>query len=183
MSIVRSFVIAALSTVALVAPAAAQKTVQTKVGGGGSPHVTTSWVLGGANVSISYGRPSLKGRAEAMLMPIGQPWRTGADEATVITSDKPLRFGDVTLPAGSHTIFTQPGETSWTLILGKLEKEGQWGTPYLPKLEIGRAPMKLGKAAMPVELVTYSIDNVGSTHVLRIEWGTKSATIPFTVGG
>jgi len=42
--------------------------------------------------------------------------------------------------------------------------------------------MKLSKAATPVEQVTYSIDHVGSTHVLRIEWGTKSATIPFTIG-
>lgn len=183
MSIVRSLVIAALSTTAFVVPASAQKTVETKVGGGGSPHVTTTWTVEGANISIAYGRPSLKGRPEATMMPVGQPWRTGADEATVITSDKPLRFGDVTLPAGSHTIFTQPGETSWTLILGKLEKAGQWGTPYLPKLEIGRAPMKLGKAAMRAEQVTYSIDNLGTMHVLRIEWGTKSATIPFTVGG
>lgn len=159
----------------------AQKTVQTGVGGGGSPHVTTSWTIDGANISISYGRPSLKGRSEAQLMPVGKPWRTGADEATVITSDKPLTFGTIKLPAGSHTIFTEPGDTEWKLILGKLEKKGQWGTPYLPSLEIGRAPMKLGKTSAPVEQVTYSIDTQGKTHTLRIEWGTKSATIPFTI--
>jgi hypothetical protein len=183
MSLTRSFTAAAIAAVTLVTAASAQKTVQTHVGGGGSPHVTTSWTISGANVSISYGRPSLKGRNESTLMPVGQPWRTGADEATVITSDKPLKFGTITLPAGSHTIFTEPGAGEWKLILGKLEKDKQWGTPYLPNLEIGRVPMKLSKTAAPVEQVTYSIDNVGSTHVLRIEWGTKSATVPFTIGG
>ena len=182
MSLVRSFAVASLAATTFAASAFAQKTVQTGVGQGGSPHATTSWTIEGANISISYGRPFLKGRAEATLMPVGQPWRTGADEATVIKSDKPLAFGTVKLPAGTHTIFTQPGEADWQLILGKLEKEGQWGTPYNAALEIARAPMKLGKAASPAEQVTYSIDHVGSTHVLRIEWGTKSATIPFTIG-
>jgi hypothetical protein len=182
MSLVRSFLIASVAATAIAGTSAAQKTVQTGVGGGGSPHVTTTWTVDGANISISYGRPSLKRRSEAQMMPVGEPWRTGADEATVIKSDKPLRFGDVKLPAGSHTIFTQPGDKAWQLILGKLDKPGQWGTPYLPEFEIGRAPMKLSKAATPVEQVTYSIDHVGSTHVLRIEWGTKSATIPFTIG-
>jgi hypothetical protein len=180
---VRSLMTAAVAVTSFVSVASAQKTVQTHVGGGGTPHFTTSWSFAGANISIAYGGPSLKGRAEDKLMPVGQPWRTGADEATVITSDKPLKFGNVTLPAGSHTIFTEPGATEWKLILGKLEKTGQWGTPYLPQLEIGRVPMKLSKTASPVERVTYSIDHVGATHVLRIEWGSKSATVPFTIGG
>jgi len=183
MSMIRSFVAAAAVAVTLTGTASAQKTVQTKVGDGGSPHVTSTWTIAGTTVAISYGRPSLKGRAESAMMPVGQPWRTGADEATVITSNKPLHFGSITLPAGSHTIFTEPGTDSWKLILGKLGKEGQWGTPYLPELEIGRVPMKLTKTASPVEQVTYSIDNVGATHVLRIEWGTKSAAVPFTIGG
>lgn len=173
----------AVATIAGTALAqGAPKTVQTGVGGGGSPHVTSTWTMDGATISISYGRPSLKGRAEDTLMPLGKPWRTGADEATIITSDKPLTFGSVTLPAGSHTINTQPGESEWQLILGKLDKPGQWGVPYLPALEIGRAPMKLGKANPPAEMVTYSIDHANGGHVLRIEWGTKSATIPFTIG-
>ncbi|HEY4303773.1 MAG TPA: DUF2911 domain-containing protein [Gemmatimonadaceae bacterium] len=182
MSIVRSFTTATLATMTFVSVAVAQKTVQTNVGGGGSPHVTSTWMVGGANISIAYGRPSLKGRPEDKMMPAGEPWRTGADEATVITSDKPLTFGTIKLPAGSHTIFTEPGTGEWKFIVGKLDKAGQWGTPYLPQFEIGRAPMKIGKASASAEQVTYSIDNVGSTHVLRIEWGTKSATIPFTIG-
>jgi len=160
----------------------AQKTTAVHPGGGGSPHVKSEWVIDGANISIEYGRPSIKGRPEATLMPLGQPWRTGADEATVLTTDKPLKFGSLVLPAGPHTINTQPGASAWQLIVGTLESPGQWGTPYKPELEKGRAPMRIGKAASPVELLTISIDDTAAGATLRIEWGTASATIPFTVG-
>lgn len=169
-----------LATAATVAGAQVTKTTGT--GGGGSPHVTTDWTIGTAHVSISYGRPSLKGRAESTMMPVGKPWRTGADEATVITTDKTLKFGAVTLAPGSYTINTEPGATSWQLILGKLGSPKQWGIPYKPELEIGRAPMKLGKTSAPVEQVTYSIDRTASGGILRIEWGTTSVTTPFTIG-
>jgi hypothetical protein len=167
---------------ATAASASAQTTTTTSKGGGGSPHVQTDWTVGSAHISISYGRPSLKGRAEATMMPIGKPWRTGADQATVITTDKPLTFGTVTLAPGSYTINTEPGTASWQLLLGKLGAPGQWGIPYKPELEIGRVPMKLDKLASPVEQVTYSIDTSATGGVLRIEWGTASASTPFTIG-
>jgi hypothetical protein len=163
---------------------AAQTTIQVHPGGGTppSPHVKTTWMIDGANISIEYGRPSLRGRADEGLMPVGRPWRTGADEATLLTTDKPLKFGALAVPAGTHTINTQPGATEWQLIIGKLNAPGQWGVPYQPALETGRAPMKLGAPSAPVETVTISIDDTPAGGTLRIEWGSKSATIPFTVG-
>src|SRR6266511_4355707 len=119
----------------------AQKTTALGTGSGGSPHVRTQWAVDGANISIEYGRPYLKGREEAKMMPPGTPWRTGADQATIITTDKALKFGTVSLAPGTYTINTQPG-AAWQLIFGRLEKPGQWGIPYNPKLEIGRTPMK-----------------------------------------
>ena len=167
----------------LTAPALhAQKTTQVHPGTAGSPHVRTEWTIDGAAISIEYGRPFLKGRPESQMMPNGQPWRTGADQATVITSNKPLKFGTVNLPAGTHTINTQPGDQGWQLILGRLEKPGQWGIPYNASLEIGRAPMTLGKTAAPVEQVTFSIADTPAGATLSLEWGTKKASIPFTVG-
>lgn len=162
----------------------AQKTTQVHPGKGGSPHVKSEWAVDGANISIVYGRPSLKGRSEAEVMPAGQPWRTGADEATIITTDKALKFGSLSLAPGSYTINTQPGASGWQLIAGKLgpKADKQWGIPYQKDLEIGRAPMKVGKTASPVEQLTISIDDTASGGTLRIEWGTTSATIPFTVG-
>lgn len=159
----------------------AQKTTEVHPGKGGSPHVKTTWTIDGANLSIEYGRPSVKGRPEAQLMPAGQPWRTGADEATLLTTDKPLKFGSLSVPAGTYTINTQPG-AEWQLILGKLGKPGQWGVPYNQSLEIGRAPMKAGKTGSAVEQLTIHIDDTPAGATLRVEWGTTSASIPFTVG-
>jgi len=162
----------------------AQTTTQLGTGGGGSPHVKTDWTIGTAHISISYGRPSLKGRAEATLMPTGRPWRTGADEATVLTTDRRLTFGSVALAPGSYTINTVPGAASWQLVLGKLGSPKQWGIPYKKELEIGRAAMVLGKTAAPVEQLTISIDaeRSGSGGLLRIEWGSTSAATMFTIG-
>lgn len=160
---------------------AAQKTTDVHPGKGGSPHVRTEWTIDGASISIEYGRPSLKGRPESQMMPEGKPWRTGADQATVLTTDKALKFGALSLPAGTYTLNTQPGAT-WELIVGKLGKPGQWGIPYNASLEIGRAPMKAGKTKAPVEQLTISIDDTAAGGTLRVEWGTTSATIPFTVG-
>ena len=92
---------------------AAQKMTELKVGKGGSPHVRSDWTIDGATISIEYGRPFLKGRSEAQLMPPGREWRTGADEATTLTTDKNLMFGSVHLTPGSYTLYTVPGATEW----------------------------------------------------------------------
>lgn len=159
-----------------------QKTTQVHPGKGGSPHVRSEWTIDGANISIEYGRPFIKDRPESQVMPSGKPWRTGADEATILTTDKPLKFGSVSLAAGTYTLNTQPGAPEWQLIFGKLAKPGQWGIPYNASLEIGRAPMKVGKTSSAVEQLTISVQDTAAGGVLRIEWGATSATIPFTVG-
>jgi Protein of unknown function (DUF2911) len=159
----------------------AQKTTQVHPGKGGSPHVKSEWTIDGANIVIEYGRPALKGRPEADMMPAGQPWRTGADEATVITSNKRLTFGKITLePNTPYTINTQPG-AEWQLIIGKLGKPGQGGIPYNASLELGRTPMTAGKTKQPVEQLTISVDDTPKGGALRVEWGTTSVTAPFTV--
>jgi hypothetical protein len=162
-------------------PLMAQTTKEVHPGKGGSPHVRSEWTIDGAHISIEYGRPHLKGRSESQMMPAGKPWRTGADEATVLTTDKSLKFGSLSLPAGTYTLNTQPGGNEWQLIVGKLAKPNQWGIPYNAGLEIGRAPMKVGKAAAPVEQLTISLEDTAGGGLLRVEWGTTSATIPFTI--
>src|SRR4029450_5674944 len=151
------FGMAATVMLAAAVSVAAQKTTEVHPGRGGSPHVRSEWTIDGANISVEYGRPSLKGRPEADLMPVGQPWRTGADEATVLKTDKPLKFGTLSLEPGTYTLNTQPGEKDWQWIVGKLAKPGQWGVPYNKALEIGRAPMSLHTAKTPAEQVTISV--------------------------
>lgn len=175
---------AAVLVIAAAGSVAAQKTTPVHAGKGGSPHVRTEWTIDGANISIEYGRPSLKGRPETApgFMEPGKPWRTGADEATVLKTDKPLKLGTLSLEPGTYTLNTEPGDKSWQLLVGKLGKPGQWGIPYNASLEIGRAPMTLQPAKTPMEQVTISIDDTPKGGTLKVEWGTKVATIPFTVG-
>lgn len=172
------FAIAALCC-AIAATVTAQKTTETHKGGGGSPHVRSEWTIKGAHISIEYGRPYLKGRSETELMPPGKEWRTGADEATTLKTDKALMFGALHVPAGTYTLYTVPGPNEWQLVISK--KTGQWGIPYPAGQDLGRTPMKVGKTAAPVEQLTISIDETATGGTLRIEWGTTSATAPFTV--
>jgi hypothetical protein len=172
---------AAVIAGALSLTLSAQTTTQVHPGKGGSPHVKTEWTIDGAKLSVTYGRPSAKGRPEAQLMPPGAPWRMGADEATVLTTDKPLTFGTVKLEPGSYTLNAQPGQ-QWQLLIGRLESPTQWGIAYKPELEIGRAPMTVSKATTPVEQVTITIADTPAGATLKVDWGTTSATIPFTVG-
>jgi hypothetical protein len=180
----RVSLIVAASICLLAAPLSAQKTTQVHPGTGGSPHVKTEWAIDGAAISIEYGRPFLKGRPEAQVMPPGEPWRAGADEATMITTNKALKFGTQSLAAGTYTINLQAGAAGqpWQLIIGKPENPKQWGVPYKPALEMWRVPATAGKSAKPVEQVTFSIDDTPAGATLRMEWGTTSVTVPFTVG-
>ena len=173
---------AAVLVMTAAASLSAQKTTPVHPGKGGSPHVRTEWTIDGASLSIEYGQPSLKGRTDATLMPNGQPWRVGADEATVLKTDKPLKFGTLTLEPGTYTVNAEPGEKQWQLIVGKLSKPGQWGVPYNASLEIGRAPMSVTAAKSPVEQLKISIDDTPKGGTLKVEWGSKVASIPFTVG-
>lgn len=158
----------------------AQKTTQVHPGKGGSPHVKSEWTVDGANISITYGRPSLKGRDEAKLMPPGKEWRTGADEATTLTTDKNLMFGSVHVTPGTYTLYTVPGAGEWQLVISK--KTGQWGIPYPGAGEdLGRAPMKVSKNASPVEQLTIDVTDTQAGGELSISWGTQKATIPFMV--
>jgi Protein of unknown function (DUF2911) len=171
---------AALLIAAVGIAASTQKTTPVHPGKGGSPHVRTDWTVDGANISIEYGRPFLKGRPEAQVMPPGKEWRTGADEATTLKTDKPLKFGTLTVPAGAVTLYTVPGDKEWQLVVSK--RTGQWGIPYPAGQDLGRVPMKVTKASTPVEQLTISVDDTPAGGVLRVEWGTASASVPFTVG-
>jgi hypothetical protein len=170
-----------LALVLAVAAAVAQKTTQVHPGKGGSPHVRSEWTIDGAAISIEYGRPSLKGRSVGKeVAPFGKEWRTGADEATTLTTDKPLKIGTLAVPAGTYTLYTVPGEQEWQLIVSR--KTGQWGVPYPAGADLGRTPMTVGKTSAPVEQLTIAIDDTASGGTLRVEWGTTSASVPFTVG-
>lgn len=171
---------AAFAALLLSTTLAAQKTTPMRTGSGGSAHVRTEWTIDGANISIEYGRPALKGRSETMMMPPGEVWRTGADEQTTLKTDRPLRLGTLTVPAGTYGLHTIPNAAEWQLIVSK--RPSGPGIPYPAGQDLGRTAMKVGKTSAPVELLTIAIDDTAAGATLRIEWGTVSVTVPFTVG-
>jgi hypothetical protein len=159
----------------------AQKMTTIHPGGGGSPHVRSEWKIDGANITIEYGRPVLKGRPEATLMQgtADKPWRTGADEATVLKTDKMLMFGVTHLSPGSYSMWTVPGQKEWQIVFNK--QTGQPGTTYDKSQDLAREKMTILKASKPIEQLLISIDDTPEGGLLKIEWGTVSARIPFQV--
>jgi hypothetical protein len=180
----RSVYAVALTAAALAFGASvhAQKTTPVHPGKAGSPHVRTEWTIDGANLSIEYGRPSLKGRVPGKdIDPYeGREWRTGADEATTFKTDKALKFGTLAVPAGTYTLNTIAVGGTWQLIVSK--SVGKWGIPYPKGEDLGRAPMTLGKAPAAAEQLTFTIQDTPAGGTLHIDWGATRASIPFTIG-
>jgi hypothetical protein len=145
-----------------------------------SPHEKTQAKIDGASISIEYGRPYVKGRKiYGGLVPFGQVWRTGADEATTIVTDKTLVFGSLTVPAGTYTLYTLPNEKEWMLIVSK--KTGQWGASYPEGEDLGRVPMKVSATTGPVEQLTITIADTAAGGELQIDWESTRATAAFVV--
>jgi hypothetical protein len=168
--------IATLTAIAACAATVAQGQEQRK-----SPHETVKATIDGATITVEYGRPSMKGRkVMGELVPFGKVWRTGADEATTLTTDKELQIGGTIVPAGKYTLYTLPGQTDWQLIVNK--QTGQWGTEYDQKQDLGRVPLKKTATSAPVEQLTISVDkNPAGGGLLRIAWENTALTAPITV--
>src|SRR6476469_8034823 len=76
-----------------------------------SPSATADVTLKGQTISIQYSRPSMRGRKiMGELVPYGQVWRTGANEATTLTTESNLMLGTLHVPPGTYTLYTIPGE-------------------------------------------------------------------------
>ena len=147
-----------------------------------SPHQTVSAEVGGAKISITYGRPYMKGRRVAGgLIPYTSVWRTGADEATTLTTDKMLMFGTNHVGAGSITLWTQAAEDGpWQLILNK--ETGQWGTAYKAENDLGRIDMTIETLDKPVEQFTIAIEpGSGKSGRIVMTWDTVRMIVPFSI--
>jgi hypothetical protein len=94
-----------------------------------SPPAVAEGKADGASITVDYSQPSVKGRKIfGELIPYGKVWRTGANEATVITFDKDVTVEGQKLVAGKYSLWTIPGESEWTIIFNS--KTDMWGTQY-----------------------------------------------------
>jgi hypothetical protein len=140
---------------------------------------TTRATAGGAALWIDYSRPSKRGRVIfGELVPYGQVWRTGANAAVQFRTDKALRFGEVTVPAGFYSLFTIPGPKEWTLIING--ETGQPGTAHKPERDLFKIPMQVS-AVSTVERFTIGVTPSEGGGVLTMEWDATRASAPFTV--
>lgn len=132
-----------------------------------SPPMTATGKVGEANISIHYGAPSVKGRVIwGKLVPYGEVWRAGANEATTFETDKEIKVEGQALPAGKYTFFTIPGEKEWTIIFNKVSK--QWGAyDYSEKQDALRVKVKPVTAANSEERLVYNV--TGNGVLLRWE--------------
>jgi len=142
-----------------------------------SPPASASCDLGSGKITTDYSSPRMKGRKIfGELVPFGEVWRTGANDATTFVTTAAVSVGGTAVPAGSYTIFTVPAADKWTLIVNK--KTGEWGIPYKYESdELARIPMTVSKTNAPVENFTITYDKAGSGCTLRMEWENTRATV------
>lgn len=147
-----------------------------------SPHESTSGVIADKTITIEYGRPYKKGRKiYGGLVPFDQVWRTGADEATTLTTEADLMVGDIHVPKGAYGLFTIPTEKDWTLVLNKTAD--QWGAfNYDSGQDLGRTAMKISGLDAPLEQLTITIEPTsGNRGTLKIAWDQTVAAADIVV--
>jgi len=124
-----------------------------------SPPGTADCSINGKKVTISYSRPSMKGRKiMGGLVPYGQVWRTGANEATTLTTAIDLNIGGAKVLAGTYTL--------------------QSGTEYNQNQDLARVDMTRSEIVVPVEQFTISLDQDSNDSAdLVLEWEKTRLTV------
>ena len=147
-----------------------------------SPHESVSATVDGAKLTITYGRPSMRGRPIfGALVPYGRVWCPGADEATTLESTRALKIERLDVPTGPHTIWMLPTADAWTLVVSK-EPSG-FHTRYNESADLGRVPLRKRALEAPIEQLTFAIDAgpAGSGGVIRMMWEKTEVSVPFSV--
>ncbi len=130
--------------------------------------------IGGATLAVDYGVPHKRGRdIFGALVPYDEVWRTGANRATHLTTDRDLVIGGERVPAGAYTLFTIPGPDAWTLIINSATDIT--GTAYDPETDFARVPMRVRALDRTVEDFTIEVDPEG---FLRLRWDRTEAYVP-----
>jgi len=142
-----------------------------------SPSATATGKIGASNIKIVYCQPSARGRKIMdELVPFGEVWRTGANAATTIQIDAPIKIEGKDLAVGKYSLFTIPNKTEWTLIINK--ESNQWGAfNYNDKFDLFRVSAKPLKSPAFVE--TFNI-SIGKDEIV-LTW--ENTRVAFKVKG
>ena len=140
----------------------------------------------GKKITVDYSRPKINDPKTGMprkifgaLVPYDKEWRTGANEATAFVTDTNPKVGDLSVPAGSYTLYTIPGKDEWTIIINK--QTGQWGTEYKQDQDLGRTKAASGRTARVTQQFTISFDPAnGKATKMNLEWENTKVSVPIT---
>jgi len=139
--------------------------------------------VGLTNVSVSYSRPSAKGRAIfGELVPFEKIWRTGANQNTIVSFSDYVMIDGVKIPAGDYALYTKPMEDTWEVYLYSETKN--WGTPakWDDSKVVLTTKVKSLPTSMPVELFTIMVNNTSNNDgEIMLLWENTMVKIPFIV--
>lgn len=148
-----------------------------------SPQETVNATVGDAKITIVYGRPYTKdpksGEKRKIwggLVPFAKVWRMGANEATLLTTDKDISIGGTAIAAGSYSLYLWPEEGGAKLIVNK--QTGQWGTKYDESQDLVRIDLKKQALDKPVDQFTIVVDQTGTDRVLKLMWENTQYSAP-----
>ncbi len=144
-----------------------------------SPNAMVSQTVGTTVVTVSYGRPGVKGRTVfGELEAFGELWRAGANEATVFAFSDDVTINGEPLAAGAYAFFAVPGEEEWTLVFN--EQAEQWGAYRYDDAQDALRVTVTATAAPHEEWLSYSFDELTDTSArCLLRW--SDVAVPFTI--
>ena len=152
-----------------------------------SPQDQESLTSGGMTVTVSYSRPSVRGRLifgpkdQDALQPYGEYWRLGANEATEISFNRDVLFNGSPVTAGTYRMYAIPGESSFEIVLNT--EVGQSGSNEPdPDNDVLRTKVQTQKTGSPVEQFTISLAPSGEGMQMIFEWSDTRFVVPLKVG-
>jgi hypothetical protein len=155
-----------------------------EIGNRKSPIAIASVKANGTYVKVVYGQPYRQGRTIfGELLPWGEIWRTGANEATEITITESVLIGTESVRAGTYSLFTIPEPDSMTLILNY--DLGMWGAEdYNPDRDYKRISFPIQQLENPVEAfsIEFSEPDYNSTN-MTLTWGLVQVDVPIRFFG
>jgi len=138
-----------------------------------SPAAEASGTIGKANITIKYSQPGVKGRdIYGDLVPYGEVWRVGANEATVFEVSSDIQIGGEKLKAGKYGVWVIPGEKEWTWIFSATWDT--WGTNYDDANDVLRVTGPVKSIDDRFERMTFSVDK----DRIAVQWDLTLATLP-----
>lgn len=128
---------------------------------------------------VIYSRPQKRNREVfGKLVPFGEVWRTGANEATELTLYKDMQVADATIKAGNYTLYTIPGEKEWTVILNS--KTNTWGAyEYTDQEDRVRIKVPVRTAPNTIESLSMAFQEAKNGADLLIGWDNSYVKVPF----